>query len=108
MENKIFYLCDGKISKCEAAPECQNNIGGCNHTSDISHARNFKKVEAKNNLYFEKETKVVNKYESERDDILFQSLITESQRTSKAKRTAEIALIWNAITTVLLIINLFN
>lgn len=46
----IVYLCDGKA--CGDNHECME----CKHTSDISHAVNFEKLD--NNHWFEKEQQV--------------------------------------------------
>lgn len=44
MEKKIFYLCDGEVEKCRRKSGCYKNGGGCMHTSDVEHAKNFEEV----------------------------------------------------------------
>ena len=41
---KILYLCDGELEKCRMKSGCYKNGGDCMHTSNIEHAKNFKKV----------------------------------------------------------------
>ena len=50
MHTNIVYLCDGKA--CGDNHECME----CKHTTDISHAVNFEKLD--NNHWFEKEQQV--------------------------------------------------
>lgn len=38
---RVFYLCDGKVPGCNKS-SCYTNGGECRHTSDITHAENFK------------------------------------------------------------------
>lgn len=45
-KGKIVYLCDRRACK-----ECNSESELCNHTSNIEHARNFKKIA---DTYFEK------------------------------------------------------
>lgn len=52
---KVFYICDGNVSKCKKAG-CYKHIkdGDCKHTSDTNHAANFEKL-SKVGAFFEKE-----------------------------------------------------
>ena len=43
-ETDIIFLCDGACPECEGAPLCYKNGGTCEHTFDVTHARNFFKV----------------------------------------------------------------
>lgn len=40
MEQRVFYLCDGKKEDCKRR-NCYQNGGECKHTEDIEHAKNF-------------------------------------------------------------------
>lgn len=52
---KIFYLCDGERENCKKR-NCYKNGGDCRHTTDISHAMNFKRRgKCKNGSFCEKE-----------------------------------------------------
>lgn len=55
MEDKVFYLCDGNVPDCSKT-NCYKQIDGslftCRHTSDVSHAINFKKT--RDGRYMEK------------------------------------------------------
>lgn len=53
MEKKIFYLCDGNVPECKKE-HCykQTDDDPCRHTSNISHAINFRGENEKTS-YFE-------------------------------------------------------
>ena len=55
-EKKIFFLCDGKVPECKKKRCYKNETETrevCKHTSDITHALNFRR-EVNTNLYFER------------------------------------------------------
>ncbi len=39
-QEKIFFLCDGKVDGC-TRKNCFAYGGGCSHTTDVKHARDF-------------------------------------------------------------------
>ena len=41
----IMYLCDGKVTECRKT-NCYLDGGFCRHTSDISHAINFRLMQS--------------------------------------------------------------
>ena len=43
MGKAVFYLCDGDVDGCLRS-NCYKNGGECRHTSDVYHARNFRKL----------------------------------------------------------------
>lgn len=53
---KIFFLCDGEVPTCKKNT-CYKRAGeknSCHHTSDITHAINFRKISNhKDGSYFE-------------------------------------------------------
>lgn len=50
---KIFFLCDGEVPNCEKNHCYQNGEDGwCRWTSDIRHAKNFKKKECGSSITF--------------------------------------------------------
>lgn len=53
-EEKVFYLCDGEVENCKKTM-CYKNNGPCNYTSDISHAKNFHKINAPYPVFYENE-----------------------------------------------------
>lgn len=53
-KEKVFYLCDGEVEKCNKRI-CYKNNGVCNHTSDIRHAKNFHKINASHPVFYENE-----------------------------------------------------
>ena len=53
-KEKIFYLCDGEVEKCNKRI-CYKNNGDCNHTTDIRHAKNFHKINAPYPVFYENE-----------------------------------------------------
>ena len=51
---EIAYLCDGKIERCQeigCGVTQSGNFRECYHTSDINHAKNFRKLD--DNHYIE-------------------------------------------------------
>lgn len=44
---EVLYLCDGE--------QCEKCSGTCEHTTDINHAKNFKRL-ADTNIYVEQES----------------------------------------------------
>jgi len=47
MVEKIYYLCDGEREDC-SKKHCYKtigNVGSCTHTTNINHAKNFRKHE---------------------------------------------------------------
>ena len=61
-ETKILFLCDGNVEKCRYSPTCYKNCSekdlksACRHTSDVNHAKNFKKLDCNNGKRFEEKT----------------------------------------------------
>lgn len=49
-KEKVFYLCDGEVENCKKT-RCYKNDGDCNHTSNIKHAKNFRKKYPKSSFY---------------------------------------------------------
>ena len=58
---KTVFLCDGKIEACRGSSNCYKNCKGkdqasaCRHTSDVSHAKNFRQNKSGNRSCFVEE-----------------------------------------------------
>lgn len=50
MTTKVLYLCDGLIERCT---NCWKTGGECHHTSDITHAANFKRRHPMTEIWWE-------------------------------------------------------
>lgn len=46
-ERQIFYLCDGEVKNCNKRNCYYKGHEMCRHTTDIKHAKNFKRVKEK-------------------------------------------------------------
>lgn len=57
MEQRVFYLCDGKKEDCKRT-NCYKNGGECKHTEDVEHAKNFSKEEYREESSFWEEEKI--------------------------------------------------
>lgn len=49
-QEKIFFLCDGKVDGC-TRKNCFAYGGGCSHTTDVKHARDFHRGLAQGQYY---------------------------------------------------------
>lgn len=56
MEQRVFYLCDGKKEDCKRT-NCYKDGGECEHTEDIEHAKNFHRdgIDSEKSSFFEKD-----------------------------------------------------
>lgn len=44
MINIVYFLCDGNKEECIGEENCYKNGGDCKRTTDVTHAKNFRKV----------------------------------------------------------------
>lgn len=51
-KEKILYLCDGELERCNKR-NCYKNNGCCNYTSDVRHAKNFHKINGSYPAFYE-------------------------------------------------------
>lgn len=49
-KEKVFYLCDGEVENCKKTV-CYKIGGDCKHTSNIKHAKNFRKNYPKSSFF---------------------------------------------------------